>query len=713
MKPVILIFVLISLFHELSVSSAQENLSKKNPSLIQLEEYFKAQVSQISSACLADIKTKDDWLKKREVYKQQLLEMLGLNPPPERTPLNAVITGKVEHEDFTVEKLHFQSIPNLYVTANLYIPKKVSLPAPAVLYLCGHAYPLKPNFYHGNKVNYQHHAIWFARNGYVCLVIDTLQLGEIPGVHHGTYRQEMWWWNSRGYTPAGIEAWNATRAVDYLCSRSEVDTNRIAVTGRSGGGSYSWTAMAIDERIKVGAPVAGITDLYNYVIDGTVEGHCDCMFFVNTYRWDYPLLAALAAPRPLLICNTDSDTIFPLDGVERTHAAVRKIYSLLNAQTNLGFVIAPGPHKDIQELQIPVFRWFNKFMKGIDKPVEQMVTNLFQPEELKVFTEIPSDQINTNIHFSFVPMASEPKIPDTYDDWKKLKAVLLEKLKEKTFKGWSKTDVFEKPVLFYSVRAKGAVLEVWDFVSEPHVKLKLFVLQPEGMDNIREVDIGALDTNHWHAFSHWATSVFGKIPSVSVSEVSDASADIKEQIERLKAKGKAVVFFAPRGIGADDWQLEPRKMTHILRRFMLIGQTLEGMRVWDIKRAVQSVSLIDRFKNAKIYVSGEEKMAVNAIYAALFEPKIAGLNLSGIPKSHMSLEKPLSPDYLNVLKILDIPVAIALCSEKTVINADISPNEIKDSPYFFATQTAQKFGWQENLKFKSEPLFFKFGNKTL
>ena len=72
-----------------------------------------------------------------------------------------------------------------------------------------------------------------------------------------------------------------------------------------------------DERIKAAVPVAGITDLENHVIDGTVEGHCDCMYFANTYGWDYPQVAALVAPRPLLISNTDRDSIFPLGGVVR------------------------------------------------------------------------------------------------------------------------------------------------------------------------------------------------------------------------------------------------------------------------------------------------------------------------------------------------------------------------------------------------------------
>ena len=78
----------------------------------------------------------------------------------------------------------------------------------------------------------------------------------------------------------------------------------------SGGGSYTWTTAALDDRVRVAAPVAGITDLRNQVVDGCVEGHCDCMFFLNTYRWDFPLNAALLAPRPLLIVNTDADSLF-------------------------------------------------------------------------------------------------------------------------------------------------------------------------------------------------------------------------------------------------------------------------------------------------------------------------------------------------------------------------------------------------------------------
>src|SRR5437667_2224062 len=216
----------------------------------------------------------------------------------------------------------------------------------------------------------------------------------------------MWWWNSRGYTAAAAEAWNCIRALDYLETRPEVDKTRFGVTGRSGGGAYSWWIAALDQRIQVACPVAGITDLENHVVDGTVEGHCDCMFTVNTYRWDYPQVAALVAPRPLLISNSDKDTIFPLDGIQRLHAKVRSVYRLYNAADKLGLLITEGPHKDTQELQVPVFRWFNRFLKKEESLVQEAAVPLFRAQQLKVFDQLPANEITRKCYETFTRRAN-------------------------------------------------------------------------------------------------------------------------------------------------------------------------------------------------------------------------------------------------------------------------------------------------------------------
>ena len=226
----------------------------------------------------------------------------------------------------------------------------------------------------------------------------------------------MWWWNARGYTSAGVEAWNCIRALDYLQSRPEVDPDRIGVTGRSGGGAYSWWIAALDERIKAAVPVAGITSLENHVVDGCVEGHCDCMYMVNTYRWDFPLLAALVAPRPLLISNTDKDRIFPLDGVVDVYTKARRIYELYGKSQNIGLQICEGPHKDTQQLRIPAFHWFNKFLKEEDPLIETVATKLFEPQELKVFKELPDDERNTKIQETFTETANSI-VPENVEQW--------------------------------------------------------------------------------------------------------------------------------------------------------------------------------------------------------------------------------------------------------------------------------------------------------
>ena len=167
----------------------------------------------------------------------------------------------------------------------------------------------------------------------------------------------------------------------------------MGITGRSGGGAYSWYAAALDDRIRVAVPVAGITDLQNHVIDGCVEGHCDCMFMINYFGWDYSKVAALIAPRPLLLANSDNDTIFPLDGVMRTHESIAKVYGKLGASSNLGLLITPGPHQDTQELQVGAFKWLLRNLTGTEPIIDTPALKELTPEQLAVFDhQTPADE---------------------------------------------------------------------------------------------------------------------------------------------------------------------------------------------------------------------------------------------------------------------------------------------------------------------------------
>lgn len=632
-----------------------------------IARYFEAETEKLASASLSPYDSKEAWEQDRDTHRQHLFEMLGLDPVPEKTPLQPVVTGTVDHDGIVVERVHFQSRPGLYVTGNFYRPKEQSGPLPAILYVCGHGRVKKGDISYGNKTHYQHHGAWFARNGYVCLTIDTLQLGEIEGIHHGTYRHGRWWWNSRGYTPAGVEAWNCIRSLDYLQSRSEVDGERMGVTGRSGGGAYSWWIAALDERIKCAVPVAGITSLQNHVVDGCVEGHCDCMYMVNTYRWDYAQVAALVAPRPLLISNTDKDRIFPLDGVVDVYSKVRRIYELYGKRDHIGLQITEGPHKDTQELRIHAFHWFNRFLKGEDPLIEDAAVKLFEPEQLRVFDDLPEDERNTTIDESFTDTAAMPDVADVSlgncqaGGYRK-------KLMEHCFRGWPSKD--EVTLLqdagnrAFQAQHDGVHLSAFDFHPEPHIDLRLFVLRSEKVqpENLKLTVLNVLDEQGWSEFLAMMRVGFASQFKNELSGSPDEAA-WKSVSQLVKANPWGMAWICPRGIGPTAWDQSERKQTQHRRRFMLLGQTLDGMHVWDVRRASQALKSIIGYGNVPLWCQAEREMSGIALYAALFEKgRIQRVDLYDLPTSHRD-----GPTFLNVLRQTDIPLTVAHVAQRTKV----------------------------------------------
>jgi len=617
---------------------------KPMPADALLADYFRNETALISQHCLADIKTLDEWKAKRPEYRRQLQEMLGLWPMPERTDLKPVVTGTLTNDEFTVEKVCFQASLDLYCTASLFLPRHLTNPAPAILYECGHVQVVTNGVSYGNKAVYQADGAWYARNGYVCLVLDTLLAGEIQGIHTGTRNHGLWWWNSRGYTPAGVEAWFGIRALDYLCTRPEVDTNRFGITGHSGGGAYSWTITALDDRIKAAAPLAGMADAQSQMLDGVIDSHCDCNFFINLYRWDFPQVAALAAPRPLLIGGTDADALFRLPGTLRIYEQVRRIYDLYGASNQLGLVIAPGPHSETPELQLAALRWFNRQLKGADTPVEDAARLFFTPGQLQVFETLPANAINTNIAESFVPLAK----PET-----NTAAGLRTALREKVFAGWPDEGTPPASKRLFAIERDGLRFSAWDFTSQHDVPLRLYLLESTAAKPAEQVELDVLDPAGW---TNWLAAMSmkfgGELPDeLAGREAPATNPDLFEAWQHeLTDQGIALAFFAPRGIGMSAWSGGESRLTQIRRRFMLLGQTLDGMRVWDIRRAVQVLPAVPGMDAARIKLHAEGPMAVNALYAALFEPGVRKLDLVDLPQSQMQ-----GPDYLNVLKVTDIP----------------------------------------------------------
>ena len=606
-----------------------------------LRGYIAKEAARLDARYLAGTTSAADWRDRRDGFRREFLWMLGLWPMPERTPLRPVVTGKLERDGFVVEKLHFQSRPRLYVTANLYLPTERVGKLPAVLYVCGHAGRGRD----GNKTAYQHHGIWFATHGYACLVIDSLQLGEIAAVHHGTYRENRWWWHSRGYTPAGVECWNCIRALDYLETRPEVDAGRIAVTGRSGGGAYSFWLAAADDRVKAAVPVSGMSDLIDYVKPPVVNGHCDCMFLYNTYQWPWTRIANLVGPRPLLFTNSDSDRIFPMAGNERVIERLRRFYALLGHPDRVDAFVTPGPHKDVPPLRLAAFRWINRWLKNDDSPVAEPETYpKIAGKDLRAFPgELPKDEINTTVDRAFVPRAAVA-VPGSADALRALREKLLATLRETTFRAWPE-------------RGPTATLELG---GEP--KAGTVLTEPPIVTGYRYLPgKGDASSTCWLIVLNEGESDEG-IPEWAAGIIGDA----------------ACLLLSPRGVGPTERTI--KKPYYFLRSMALLGRTLDSGRVWDIlavQRACRRPKTIWK-------IAGRGRAGILGAYAALYEPAIGEIVCLSPPATHDS-----GPHFLSVLRTLDLPTALGLLAPRPLTLHDAKSNAFGKTAAFYKAAQAE------------------------
>jgi cephalosporin-C deacetylase-like acetyl esterase len=610
-----------------------------------IEKYLAGLTKEVSGRFLDGAKTRDEWEKKWPRLRREYLDMLGLDPLPEKTPLKATVTGTVEHEGVVIEKLHYQSKPGLYVTANLYRPKEPKGKLPAILYVCGHAGKGRD----GNKTAFQDHGLWFANNGYVCLIVDTLQLGEIPGIHHGTYGvtekkppenkplEVRMWWQALGYTPAGVECWNGIRGIDYLCSRDDVDKDRIGVTGISGGGASTVWIAAADERVKVAVPVSGMSDLESYVTNKIINGHCDCMFLVNTYQWEWTTIAALIAPRPLLFANSDNDKIFPMDGNRRVIERLRQVYKMYDKPELVDDYVSEGGHDYRPDLRVAVFKWINRHLKNETGEVKDAHFKLMEGKELRVFPEdkdVPKDATNDKIDETFVKRA-EVKLPEKgkFAEWKK---GMMKELREKAFRN------FPDRISAATPRKEGSFPPDLSLCTE------------------QEIEAGYVPGLAKKDPSYFRILVLpDRLPLVK-----DDPEDAIRAVGDLIKESDVHAAVDARGGPAQPWTRKSPP-NYVERSHALLGRTVDTGRLWDIAALVRRIS--EKYGATKtVRLTGRGQAGILAAYAALFEPSIKEVVIIDPPTSHKD-----GPIFLNVLRVLDIPEALGMLApdvKLTIIN---------------------------------------------
>jgi hypothetical protein len=345
------------------------------------------------------------------------------------------------------------------------------------------------------------------------------------------------------------------------------------------------------------------------------------MFMVNTARWDFDRVAALVAPRPLLISNTDKDDIFPLDGVMEIYNRTRALYRKLGHEEAIGVHIAEGPHKDTQPLNFGAFAWMNRFLKGADRMelIDEPARKSIAARELKVFGELPRDEVVTRVDEVFVP-AFSPRTnapPPSRDE-------LVKALLRDCFRAWPSAQPNAVAVKKSESLSDDVRTSEWEFVSEEPFTLNFTLLVRDDVKP-EEIALEVLD-----------------------GETAQGSA-------RTLADGKrARAFIAPRGVGPTGWaRLTRNKQTQLRRRLHLIGESLESSQVWDICQAAAAVRSVPGFDKMPLVLRAQKAMAANALYASFFIPGTTRLDLAELPASHRD-----GPIYLNVLRHIDLSQAV-------------------------------------------------------
>jgi hypothetical protein len=641
---------------------------KKPEKIIQannMRAYLVQAAADITDNSLSDIHNLTDWQNIQKQRYNEFIEMMGIEKLPlneKRSPLNVHITGTLQKDGYRIEKLYYESLPGLYVRANLYLPDNIKEPRPAILYVCGHS-PTQ-------KAHYQAHPRKFAKLGFVCLIIETIQWGEVQGEHWGPYANGCFHWYSRGYNPGGVELWNAIRGLDLLAERPEVDPEKMGVTGISGGGSQSFYIAAADPRIKAAAPVCGASTLKAQVATHTIDGHCDCMMPINTFQQDFADIGALIAPRPLLICQADRDGLNQVESVHVLYNAIANVYKFYNASDKIGLVITPGGHSYHQISREKIFSFFMEHLMGkVVSPeeagdIELSEEKMFTDEELKVYTDgPPSDDRTKTIQDSFIWLPVPPDITSktqliAYRDSVK------DFLKIRTFGAWPKTEPsFDPKMEFRDLDGAKYGQKNYSFVSENGWRLRLDLHFRNDSSQKKPLMIVLRNQNE----NRWASEGF----------IEDLSDDWN------------IAFLEVRGVGEFGW--DPGFQWHIRRAAAWTGRTVASMQVYDVLRCLKFCRTLEGVDAERIGIAARDEMTVVAMYTALMDGNCRTLLLQNPPETQ---NKPSQPDgrgaaieMLNCLKVTDVYQLPALLTPATIsFVGEIPP------AYRWAETTLQKVG---------------------
>lgn len=299
--------------------------------------------------------------KRREELRFNLRMAAGLYPWPEKTPLNPKYEHIGDYEGYSIKKVMFESRPGFWSTGNLYLPNPMPKKVPAILNVIGHWEPQRLT--RQEDADYPQQLANFARMGFICLVTDMIGKVDSLQISHEYGKNEKELWKSNGL---GIQLWNNVRALDLLCSMPEVDSEKIGMTGASGGGSQTLFLSLVDDRIKAAAPIN--------MISLQMQGGCQCENAAGLRRHtDNSEMCAMLAPRPLFLAGSTGDWTKDQETME--YPAMLETYRQYEAENMVEHYYQVADHQYNAKTRQRVYSFFSRHLMGremnwVEQPIE-------------------------------------------------------------------------------------------------------------------------------------------------------------------------------------------------------------------------------------------------------------------------------------------------------------------------------------------------------
>ena len=552
------------------------------------------------------LKTKTDWLERQSLVWGKLSKIIG--PFPEKTPLNAKITGKLPRDGYSIEKILYESIPGYYVTGALYIPEGIEEKAPAIFYACGHSVD-------GFRADmYQYICINLVKKGFVVFTIDPMGQGEryeywdpekeeprfpIPDHEHSYAGAQCL---ISGYSTARYFIWDVIRGIDYLLTRGEVDPDRIGMTGRSGGGNLTAYLGALDNRILATAPECYITG-YEYIFK-SIGPQCaeQNLYQMISKGLDHADFIEARAPKPTMMITTTRD-FFSIQGARESYSESSRMYHALGAEDKLLMVEDDTVHRSTVKNREAMYAFFQKYLENPGSP-EDLNVEVLAPEQLWV---TQTGQVRTSLKGQSVYSLNRSEVQNQLETLRTSRADHarhLEKIPSVSARlsGFEYPDKFREPVFSGRYVNPDYTLEKYLIDGSGDYVLPVILLKPNGQ--LKEEVILILD-----------------------AEGMEYAADELYLTHALLGEGYPVLLADLPGIGSmgpgylkGDSYIDSTSYNQWFAA-VLAGRSNVGLRAGDIVRIVHfALSSLDGFSGISALATGP--LGSELLHAATFEQTI-------------------------------------------------------------------------------------------